>query len=469
MDRIRRSEAEDVVGLFIYDFDMDVDWNNGPHRLRVNNPHAAAPTHHRENQGNRPCKRDGAPRPGGGMLMRQQSQNQGFGGMGKRSSYENLMDASMTGNSGKKPHPVRKSSYAGNNPVSVRHAGSRETGVSVRHGGSRHGDSKPSVRIKRVSSNDNKLVDLVNNSGGSGSGSHREVSVHNSQRSNGAHTDNVPFSGSGKSNRGQQTSNLLTNNAGGNSTSGSGVDNNTDVVSAHAHAALELTSAEASFRIMNMSESHKSESSLPPLVLEKAMKDLTSNTGNTTNNGTANPNSNTITSSTIYHKKSSNLFGSESGSTVEAAGRIQKHESGLALDTVTVDNGTSDGNGNSTSQNTTAYNLMNPDNATSVVSTTHANTRGHAVTNGSATPGNNSHNNSHGNSHNNSHSNSRSNSRPGSRNGSFGYGQGEFLLAMEEGQPHVKKGSIIIIISIHTIRILSSHYFEDESIFVVLF
>ena len=34
VDRIRRSEAEDPVGLFVYDFDMSIDWNDEAHRTR---------------------------------------------------------------------------------------------------------------------------------------------------------------------------------------------------------------------------------------------------------------------------------------------------------------------------------------------------------------------------------------------------------------------------------------------------
>ena len=335
--------------------------------------------------------------------MRQQSQ--GVLGLGKRSSYDNLMDPSVAGSSGKKPHPVRKASYAGNHPLSIRNGGNREGG-SIRNAGNRESFSKPTTQLRHVSSHQNNTVDLVGNVSGS-----RDVS----HRSTNAYTDSVPFSGSS-----HKKSNLLSTNVGGTSGVGSAEG---------VFGLLELTSAEASLRLFN--RSGKSDNPLPPLIIEKSM--LKDSTGSLTSLGTPS----NILSSTTYTIKHSNVFGSENASPVEAFGRqsqglSQKHEN--AIDSYMV-SGNMDNTTSAIHNNPS--NLWISENAPTVVST-HVNSRNHSAPNGTTTG--NAHINSNNNSHNNSHSNSRSNSRPGSRNGSFVKGSGDFLVAMEEGQQHTKKG-----------------------------
>ena len=53
MDRIRRSKNEDPVGMFIYDFDMDIDWNDDVRRAR------AAAVNALQERANRRIGRDG--------------------------------------------------------------------------------------------------------------------------------------------------------------------------------------------------------------------------------------------------------------------------------------------------------------------------------------------------------------------------------------------------------------------------
>ena len=444
MDRIRRSEAEDVVGMYVYDFDMDINWNEGPNRLREVNPNPSHHHHHhpRENHNNNKQQqfnkkreeREGVARPGGGMLMRQQSQ--GVLSNGKRGSYENLMDPALIGGSGKKVsgYPTRKGSYMGTNP-------------------NRDGVLKPSIRLKQ------------NNNTNQGS---KDVSL----RSDAGHMDSVPFSGSSSSYQPQAGSNLLSTNGGRSSGPGS--------ASGMSAAALEQPSASSSVRLFSESnKSNKSENTLlalvsqpinnhtgkhednkkpvttnplPPLIFEKSLKD---STGRSTTIGTLN-NTITSTSTTHHHNNlSPHPFGTDNVSPLEVSGNLtlgvsQKNESSLDLETLCIDNPTTTasthgGNAHALTHNTTPHNNLMTDNIDKTFgSSSHSKSRNHAVTNGT-TGGlshNNSHTNSHNNSHSNSHNNSHSNSRNNSHNNSLVYESVESLVALEESLQHGKKGTI---------------------------